>query len=773
MMEFAFLGASGVNGVMEFHGSGLAPGAIGGAFIIAIAFLAGFAVMKRSGIAVCALLLVLTAGLLEANWLGFLPNVSDNVRTLSLALFGATALIFLSASIRAAKYNAVIGGVVFTFALVIFGMGLINFLDRIELSRTMNMALIGVGGFAVLLSAMQAFKGDVGARMILPGALLAIAAPFVGNLSFAEATVGASSFLAPGLFAIGILGASIVALADGIAEKHVPVNLANGTLDFDAQNKTQLADAPARAQTDHIQTIDDAQYTDEKTDLVIDSQLGHVLDYSGISIWDWSATDIDQSESLASLLGADSNALFTPDAFKQFIAEKDLKRFTDTVLSPREGKFDIAVNLFNNKRIRLRGAKAANESNAILERVVAFIEEERAPVVIHGATKHSEKPPADAAGVNGLSLEQTNKIARLIEENELQPAFQPIIHLSDAKTVGYEALARMKESDAQLRNLSATDIAAVASARGKSAILAKNMLEHAIAYVTGLEDNARSNELFIAINIAWSDIRTPGFVEIIDKACTQMKAANAKIVLELTEGESIGDAPDASAIFAKLKNAGAALAFDDFGAGFTSLSNLRKYDFDYLKIDKAFSENLKRDGDSAKIIKALAAMGADLGLDVILEGLESDEAVSIANDLGCQYGQGFALARPVQQSTKPTAAPISPRLSAGQSAPANGNEMPKEEAQKTQPSNAEASAGPASSLEANDKKADEKVADNDQPKEEQGLTASKAELVSVKNNGGSSKKLSAEKVGPSEKKEVEFSDEDEPKKTGWRPWRRT
>ena len=151
-------------------------GVVAGAFVVALAFLAGYAAIRRSGLAVCALLMVAGAAALEFSWLGFLSALPAEATVMMQALFAAAALVFLSASIGAARYNPLLGGVMFTAALVLAGMGIINFFDRIDLAPLMRWALVGVGGFAVILAATQALRGASGARLVLPGVPLAAAA---------------------------------------------------------------------------------------------------------------------------------------------------------------------------------------------------------------------------------------------------------------------------------------------------------------------------------------------------------------------------------------------------------------------------------------------------------------------------------------------------------------------------------------------------------------------------------------------------------------------
>ena len=102
----------------------------------------------------------------------------------------------------------------------------------------------------------------------------------------------------------------------------------------------------------------------------------------------------------------------------------------------------------------------------------------------------------------------------------------------------------------------------------------------------------------------------------------------------------------------RLKEAGAALAFDDFGAGFSSLSNLHKFSFDYLKVDKSFIKKLGDDADAAKIVGAVARLGADLGMTVIAEGVESTALAEAAHKNGCRLGQGFAFGDAERSASK-------------------------------------------------------------------------------------------------------------------------
>ncbi|VAW00621.1 diguanylate cyclase/phosphodiesterase (GGDEF & EAL domains) with PAS/PAC sensor(s) [hydrothermal vent metagenome] len=613
----------------------LGRGAIAGAFIVAAAFLAGYAAIRRSGIAVCALLMVAGAAALEFSWLGFFSAMPSEIAVLIMGLFAAAAIIFLLATIGAAKYNPLLGGLMFTAALVIAGMGVINFFDRIELAPIMRLAVLGVGAFAVLLAVSQAVRGDIGARLILPGIALAMAAPLLGPLGGIE--TGAFALAPHGLFTLGVIAASLVALTES-APPRVAEFAGESFHGFSASDDASPAIAPPK---------------NERMEIVLDSSLARVLDYSGVAIWDWSPDLIDQTETLPSLLGADSTAPFTPDALCNFIAKDDLQRFKDEVLTPIDGPFDVALNLFDGRKIRLRGARAAREETGTLERIVAFIETASPifkPSKNNGVDGKTLQNATKAAIIPAAGGSLADKLGEALDKGDIVAAFQPIVALKDKKTVGYEALARWRDQKDGAHEGPETFVRA-ADAAGKGAMLAKIMLEEAATFLADKIKTGKGAPPFVAMNVSWLQMRNPDFVGLVGETIKKYKLPKDALVIELTEGDAVeGEA--AADIFSAYKKAGAALAFDDFGAGFSCLTNLRKYDFDYLKIDKSFTDDLSGGGDGVKIINSLAALGKDLGLKVIVEGVESDKAVAAATKLGLELAQGYALGKPVETARK-------------------------------------------------------------------------------------------------------------------------
>jgi len=638
----------------------LGRGAIAGAFIVAAAFLAGCVAIRRSGLALCALIMVLAAGALEFSWLGLFSALPAKASVFVLGLFIAAVIVFLSASISGSRRSAVLSGVMFAAALAIAGLGLINFVDRINVTPLMRWAAMGVGGLGGAVVLVRALSGDYTARLIMPGLVLAAIAPAVGPLGF----VGGESFalLPHALFSLGILGASFVALADGAASgpiRHVSPEL-DVVQSFDASDEADVAFAKASEKRRR-----------ERAEIVLDSQLARVLDYSGVAVWDWSPTLVDQTETLAELLGADSNAPFTPEALRNFIHKEDIARFESEVVAPIDGPFDVALKLYDGRKVRMRGARAADEERGALERLVAFIET-ASPIfrpsakgvdgaAVQKATAAAIVPPAASRVVRNM--------AEALDNGDIVAAFQPIVALKDEKIVGYEALARWPNQGASAGESPET-FAKAADIAGKGGALAKTMLDQAAAFLAEKQKSDKRKHLFVAMNATWTQMRDAGFVDLVRKAIATYGLPKNALVLELTEGDAVTDDDEAGRVFTALKAAGAALAFDDFGAGFSCLANLRKYDFDYLKIDKSFADDLDSKGDGAKIVGSLASLGKDLGLKVIVEGVETRSAAKMASSLGCAYGQGFALGAPEEtprENVKTGQEPASAGLAAASS----------------------------------------------------------------------------------------------------------
>ena len=249
------------------------------------------------------------------------------------------------------------------------------------------------------------------------------------------------------------------------------------------------------------------------------------------------------------------------------------------------------------------------------------------------------------------------KGAPLIDEKSVVAAFQPIVSFESGKVCGAEALLRVMRDGVVVEGESAEDLVRQAASAGKGRAVAAAMIQQAAAHASA-RIKAGDQAYFAAVNVGAAQLLSDGFAADVRAAIAENKLPKRALVIELTEAEKLADSPESAKALKALREAGAALAYDDFGAGYSSLANLHKYEFDYLKIDRSFLDDIQRNGGKKKIATALAKLGRDFDMTVIAEGIESEEAAKIAKAIGCRMGQGFHFGQPsVSTMTAVYAAP--------------------------------------------------------------------------------------------------------------------
>lgn len=644
--------------------SELARGAIIGAMLISAAFLAGVAVLRSSAAAFSGFVMVASAGILLVFWLGLAGEPGPALSPLLQGVFAAAVLIFLTATVPLASKNRLIGGTLFVGALSIVGIAVINVVLVGEATHLQRMGLYAAGLATLVIAGIDAWRGDGGARLILPGAVLAIAAPLIFGMG-----TGAGSFaIAPQvIFAAGVLTASLVALIDpssGRAAGSFAAEVVSQRFDGDRQH--------GRRHNDHAS---------RQAATVSENQLAQVLDYSGIAVWDWSRTANHQTTSFGEVMGADCDGHFTPDAIREFVHPDERSRFEQRIFGPSEGDggFDEVIRLLGGKSVRMRGARAVAKDGD-LERIVVFLERSEcvaqheavnpdalklAAVSLTGAAAALPPParchdiasrhhdhdhgdhdhePQKSPAAKSLAPQDAS-VVRALDEGSIVAAFQPIISFDTGKVCGAEALLRVMRDGSVVEGEGAEEFVRKAAVAGKGRAVAAAMIKQAAAHASE-RIKAGDTTYFATVNIGASQLLSEGFAADVRAAIAEHKLPPRALVIELTEAERLAESPESAKALKALRASGAALAYDDFGAGYSSLANLHKYEFDFLKIDRSFLDDIQRNGGKKKIASALAKLGREFDMTVIAEGIESDAAAKIAKAIGCRMGQGYYFGQP-------------------------------------------------------------------------------------------------------------------------------
>ena len=236
-----------------------------------------------------------------------------------------------------------------------------------------------------------------------------------------------------------------------------------------------------------------------------------------------------------------------------------------------------------------------------------------------------------------------------IDDERVTPFFQPKIELSSGKIAGFEALLRWHHPETGYRLPG--DIAAAFDNLDVAQALSDRMFDRAIDHMRRwLDDGVEFGT--IAVNAAAAEFRHDDLAERILERLDRMGVPPARLEVEVTETVFLGSGADyVDRALRCLSEAGVKIALDDFGTGYASLSHLKQYPVDIIKIDRSFVSDLESAAGDAAIVKAVINLGNSLGMGIVAEGIETMTQASYLLDQGCQFGQGYLFGR----ATPPTA----------------------------------------------------------------------------------------------------------------------
>jgi EAL domain-containing protein (putative c-di-GMP-specific phosphodiesterase class I) len=171
------------------------------------------------------------------------------------------------------------------------------------------------------------------------------------------------------------------------------------------------------------------------------------------------------------------------------------------------------------------------------------------------------------------------------------------------------------------------------------------VIDAALAQVSAWRADAV--EMPVAINVSARDLSGAELPELLTTAMQRHGVPAHLISLEITESALMEDPHHAARILARVRDLGIAIAIDDYGTGYSALSYLTQLSVDYLKIDRSLVNHLRPDSKNAAVVRSTIALGANLGLSVVAEGVETPEQTALLRQFGCHEAQGFGLAKPM------------------------------------------------------------------------------------------------------------------------------
>ena len=255
--------------------------------------------------------------------------------------------------------------------------------------------------------------------------------------------------------------------------------------------------------------------------------------------------------------------------------------------------------------------------------------------------------------LNALMIEQLELetyLRRALERNQFVLRYQPRVNLATGQIVGAEALLRWRMP--QRGTVAPMRFIGLAEETGLIVPIGKWVLQTACAQNKAWQD-AGVPPIVVSVNVSPRQFRHESLVQTVAEVLRSTGLEPRYLELELTESMVMHDPPKLVAMLDELKELGVKIAVDDFGTGYSSLSYLKRFPVDRLKVDRSFVENMTTEADDATIVRTIIALGHNLGLKVVAEGVETAQQARALRAYQCDEAQGFLFARPVASRVLP------------------------------------------------------------------------------------------------------------------------
>lgn len=349
------------------------------------------------------------------------------------------------------------------------------------------------------------------------------------------------------------------------------------------------------------------------------------------------AGDLDPSMNVVSRIGGDEFVVLVTQMEYPVEAGKIAQRIIDVISKP----FMIAgqeIYIGISIGIAIFPADADNAEDLLRHADVAMFHAKAA-----GKNNFQFYSRAmNAVATNTLSLE--TRLHRAMERDELFLVYQPKIDLRSGRTLGVEALIRWNHPE---EGMIPPDVfIPVAEEVGMINAIGEWVLRTACRQVRAWEQTIAC-DLIVAVNISSHQIANQHFSATVQKIIHETGLSPGRLDFEMTETAVMQMKSNVDEAFRVIRDLGITISLDDFGTGYSSLSHLRRFPINFLKIDRSFVDEALTNDDDRAIVSAIIGMAQNLGLQVVAEGVETQEQADFLREKGCDFAQGYFFGRPM------------------------------------------------------------------------------------------------------------------------------
>ena len=373
----------------------------------------------------------------------------------------------------------------------------------------------------------------------------------------------------------------------------------------------------------------------------INNSMGHALGDGVLAAVARRLEEVAGEVDLVARFGGDEFLALVTDASGQ--AERKAAAFVDRVRAALSAPFPV------------QGAEVFLDASVGLS-LNTFGVDDPADLLAHAEAAMYQAKRRGGFGVEtfgeSLRVEVLDRMAtehslhRALERSELMLHYQPVVEVQGATTVGVEALIRWQHPDQGM--VAPGRFIPVAEDSGLIIPIGAWVLEQACTQLRDWNHRGPAGpQGSVEVNLSARQIDDPGIVDTVAEILARTGLPPAHLTLEITESALMRDAASALVVLQALKELGVLLAIDDFGTGYSSLSYLQRFPLDILKVDRMFVEELGMRTGGDEIVSAVIQLAHALGLEVVAEGVETEQQFDVLRALECDFAQGFLFSRPV------------------------------------------------------------------------------------------------------------------------------